>query len=80
MKTIYLRPIILLLCIIFSWHKLSAQSSKITFMLKITELENPETVSLFGPVQPWINFNSAQKTEMKIDANGYYIAVVNIGS
>jgi Protein of unknown function (DUF3500) len=78
MKTIYLRPIITLLCMIFSWQNLKAQDSKITFMLKITELENPETVSVIGPVQPWVNFNSAQKTEMKIDENGYYVAVVGI--
>lgn len=78
MKTNLLKSFFLAIILHFSFQKISAQSSKITFMLKITELENPGTVSLFGPVQPWINFNSSQKTEMKIDENGYYIAVVDI--
>jgi Protein of unknown function (DUF3500) len=78
MKTNLLQKLFLAFILSFSFQKISAQESTVTFMLKITELESPGSVFLLGPVLPWANNNSAIKTEMKIDSNGYYIATVNI--
>ncbi len=64
--------------LVFSFSNLKAQESSITFMLKISELENHGTINLLGPVLPWVNFNSAVKTEMKLDSNGFFTAKVNI--
>ena len=62
----------------FGFTQQISTDHKITFRLKITELENPGSVSIIGPVRPWINFNAATKTVMTIDSNGFYSAILNI--
>lgn len=75
-KTILFLTFCLLTNLVFSQENTTVH--KITFKLKITELENPGSVSIIGPVRPWINFNTAPKTEMTIDSNGFYSAILNI--
>ncbi|MDP1817398.1 MAG: DUF3500 domain-containing protein [Leadbetterella sp.] len=75
-KTLFFLPFCLLANLAFSQQ--ISTDHKITFKLKITELENPGSVSILGPVRPWINFNAATKTVMTIDSNGFYSAILNI--
>lgn len=58
------------------FHVVSAQETKVTFRLKITELENPTDIKLLGPMPLWGVFNSAHKTTMQgPDADGFYSAI-----
>ncbi len=50
MKTNLSQKLFLGIIFIFTFQKISAQETKITFMLKITELENADSVYLMGPL------------------------------
>lgn len=76
MKTNLLKNLLWGLCLFLISPRIPAQETKITFRLKITELDNPIGVTLLGPMPLWGVFNSAHKTAMQgPDADGFYSAI-----
>ena len=72
MKTNLSRKILLGIIFLLSFENLKAQDTKVTFRLKITELENPGTISLLGPAIPWGVYNISAKKEMQPpDSEGF---------
>jgi hypothetical protein len=79
MKNTLLKNLFILFCFIICQKIYAQNENKITFMLKITELENPGTVSLLGPIRPWGVYNAINKTQMQgPDAYGYYTVSVAV--
>jgi hypothetical protein len=79
MKTNLSRKILLGIIFLLSIENLKAQDTKITFRLKITELENPGIVSLLGPAPQWGVYNISGKKEMQSpDSEGFHSVTVSI--
>lgn len=79
MKANLSKKIFLGIIFLLSFQNLKAQETKVTFRLKITELENPGAVSLLGPALPWGVYNVSAKKEMQSpDSEGFHSVTVVI--